>query len=747
MSHHLLQESEDRQHFLELLLESLLGSPFEVVGVQTPLEQMTSVLLVAQRDTGGETVQGSEDRCCYSHKEVLTPVRDDANVKVQNDSMYVKDLKGNVLKVDQEFGRYYVGLDEDMSVKGRLKDNLKFWRDIGTDEGTLEVIEHGYVIPFLELPPRCTFDNNKSAFEQKEFVSQEVGALLKKGLIKEVSELPYVVNPLSVSTNAKGKHRLILDLSFVNKFLRKDKVKFEKFSDAITYIKKDCFMVTFDFKSGYHHIDMASASTQFLGFLWEDHYYVFLVLPFGLSPAPFRFTKSVRPLVKYWRSKGWFVLVFLDDGFGIEFSYDKAVDLANDMFRDIVASGFVPNMPKSCWVPAQRREWLGLVFDSSEMIVDIPLDKLKSLLQFFIDFLSRSNEGQLVSFRSIARFVGKVISLSQALGPITQLKTRYIQHLLCREITSWDHGIKIDSSSVLDEINFWIGNLESLPRVSMVPFNTLVNKVVFSDASDTGSCAIQSGKTRSVAFRNWSYPESITSSTWRELETVNFGLQSLVHSIAGQRVARHTDNQNVVHIVSKGSSKPDLQKVAIEIYEFVIRNNILLHVEWVPREMNKDADSGSKNIDVDDWAISPDVFQLLNNKWGPYSIDRFASFENKKLDRFNSRWFQPGTENVNALSLSWEDENNWLVPPICLLSATIHHLVLSKAYGTLLVPKWPSAKFWPFLFPSSAPYNWIVKDIHSFPPGTKLFLPGKLNSVFAGGSINSVVLALKVDAR
>ena len=42
--------------------------------------------------------------------------------------------------------------------------------------------------------------------------------------------------------------------------------------------------------------------------------YRFVVLPFGLSSAPYVFTKMMRPLVRLWRSKGLKAVVYLDDG-------------------------------------------------------------------------------------------------------------------------------------------------------------------------------------------------------------------------------------------------------------------------------------------------------------------------------------------------------------------------------------------------------------------------------------------------
>ena len=45
--------------------------------------------------------------------------------------------------------------------------------------------------------------------------------------------------------------------------------------------------------------------------------YVFTVLPFGLSSAPYVFTKVLKPLEKYWRIQGLCIAIFWDDGWAI----------------------------------------------------------------------------------------------------------------------------------------------------------------------------------------------------------------------------------------------------------------------------------------------------------------------------------------------------------------------------------------------------------------------------------------------
>ena len=61
-------------------------------------------------------------------------------------------------------------------------------------------------------------------------------------------------------------------------------------------------------------MDIAVHHGKYLGFEWEQQFYVFTVLPFGLVSAPYVFTKLLRPMVRLWRSRGLISLMYLDDG-------------------------------------------------------------------------------------------------------------------------------------------------------------------------------------------------------------------------------------------------------------------------------------------------------------------------------------------------------------------------------------------------------------------------------------------------
>ena len=76
-------------------------------------------------------------------------------------------------------------------------------------------------------------------------------------------------------------------------------------------------MFKFDLKSGYYHISIWPEHYKYLGFHWDfgdmAEYYVFTVLPYGLSTTCYLF-KLMHPLVRYWRGRGLKAIVYLDDG-------------------------------------------------------------------------------------------------------------------------------------------------------------------------------------------------------------------------------------------------------------------------------------------------------------------------------------------------------------------------------------------------------------------------------------------------
>lgn len=131
-------------------------------------------------------------------------------------------------------------------------------------------------------------------------------------------------------------------------------------NDAVDFFKKDCYLYKFDLKSGYRHIDICRQQlTSYFSFSWNNIFFCFSVLHFGLTSAPYIFTKCLRHLVKYWRNSGIDIVLYLDDGLG--FGSDFQICLQNsDHVRDTLVKADLIIFEKSVLQPVQCLEWLGL---------------------------------------------------------------------------------------------------------------------------------------------------------------------------------------------------------------------------------------------------------------------------------------------------------------------------------------------------------------------------------------------------
>ena len=133
--------------------------------------------------------------------------------------------------------------------------------------------------------------------------------------------------------------------------------------------------------------------------------------------------------------------------------------------------------------------------------------------------------------------------------------------------------------------------------------------------------------------------EQTKSSTWRELTTLLYALKAFSKVLNTKTVICYIDSFAAVRIVGVGSPKTELQNIALDIFQFCLENFIQIKVVWIPRAFNSAADHLSKYTDLDDWTITPEIFEYLDRLWGPFSIDRFANGMKKTI---KSRDLIPG---------------------------------------------------------------------------------------------------------
>ena len=506
----------------------------------------------------------------------------------------------------------------------RLHSNLDFWKHVTQSQMILCIIQSGYIIPFYNFPPTAFLSNNRSALLEKEFVFAEIKALLDKHCVSKVSTPPTVINPLSVSHQREGKLRLILDLRHVNEYVMKQTLKLEDITQARQLFSVGDFMYTFDIKSAYHHIPIHDHCKQFLGFSWPCYdqiaYYVFNVLPFGLSSAVYMFTKITKALTKKWRSQGISILMYLDDVLGAAHNKEMARQQASQVRRDSLSAGFLLSEEKCDWELSQSRKWLGHIINLETGMLQVSQERVESLK------LSISHRFDSLHFKNgVAKAkLEKVSSLHHVLGSAGCLHTKYM-YFAIESCSSWFSLVQV-SPTLKKELNFWLSQISTL---NSNLWQLLENKCqvfdlyIWSDAFQVGHIFL--------SHENWSDEEQAQRTTWRELKAVNNLLLTFVENTKNQSVAWNTDNQNVPRIIASGSTKRDLHSLAIEIDDICKSNHIALQVTWIPRNQNEAADVMNKLIDKDDWSLDQGTFLWLDSIWGHFTIDRFTTHYNTNM--------------------------------------------------------------------------------------------------------------------
>ena len=125
---------------------------------------------------------------------------------------------------------------------------------------------------------------------------------------------PRVISPLKVVPKKGGKLRLILDLSWLNRYLIFPKFRYDSVKQIADLFEMGDYMFAWDAKDGYWHVDLHEDMWQYMCFEWEGQILYFAVMPFGLAPACWVFTKMMRVSINYMRMQGLKVLAYIDDG-------------------------------------------------------------------------------------------------------------------------------------------------------------------------------------------------------------------------------------------------------------------------------------------------------------------------------------------------------------------------------------------------------------------------------------------------
>jgi hypothetical protein len=221
----------------------------------------------------------------------------------------------------------------------------------------------------------------------------------------------------------------------------------------------------------------------------------------------------------------------------------------------------------------------------------------------------------------------------------------------------------------------------------------------------------------------WTATDRLQHNTWKELRAVRHAVESFLPQLKGRLVLLHEDNTAVVAALTKLTFRsPVIMTELRRMWYLLDTNDIHIRPRYIRSAANIWADSLSRELDTEDWQLNPRLFRHLQERWGPHTIDRFASMLNAQLPRFNARWRDPQCEDVDCLRLpdaAWHRENNYCNSPWSALPALAAKLAQSQAATTVIAPYWPDKTWYHAL-------SRLATSTLHFPAARDLFFPGRL---------------------
>uniref|UniRef100_A0A1X7TB14 Reverse transcriptase domain-containing protein n=1 Tax=Amphimedon queenslandica TaxID=400682 RepID=A0A1X7TB14_AMPQE len=140
-------------------------------------------------------------------------------------------------------------------------------------------------------------------------------------------------------------------------------------------------MTKLDLKDAYFTIPIQSSIRQALRFSIQDPLYQFTCLPFGLSCAPWFFTKTLNPAITLLNELGVRLVAYIDDILTLAETEEMARNHTEGLTYLLENLRFIIDSEKTVTTPTQEIEFLGMVVDSRTMELKLPGHKIRKLRQ------------------------------------------------------------------------------------------------------------------------------------------------------------------------------------------------------------------------------------------------------------------------------------------------------------------------------------------------------------------------------
>ena len=159
-----------------------------------------------------------------------------------------------------------------------------------------------------------------------------------------------------------------MNLKRLNEAVECKKFKLEAISAILLSVRPGMFMAKLDLKDAYYSASICKNHQSL--FQYQTFLFKFTTLPNGYAEGPRKFTKLMKPPLKFLRKiEKILVAGYFDELITVNSTHSSCSDCISKITLLLSKIGFVIHQEKSTFNPCQEIENLGFLISSIEMIV------------------------------------------------------------------------------------------------------------------------------------------------------------------------------------------------------------------------------------------------------------------------------------------------------------------------------------------------------------------------------------------
>ena len=381
---------------------------------------------------------------------------------------------------------------------------------------------------------------------------------------------------------------------------------FDRVLDMVASLEKNALLAKMDVLSAFRLLIIHPDDFELFGFKFKDRFFFDKCLPMGCSASCALFEKFSTFLEWAVRtsSRKEEIEHYLDDFLLAGRVGTKDCEFLMSSFRQVCSELGVPLAEDKTVGPTPKLVFLGLEIDTILMVLRIPQNKLEQVKSKLLHIKGK----QKVTLKHLQQLVGLLNFCAKAIPSVRAFNRRFCD-AMCG-VKKQSHHIRV-SVEMKEDINMWLYFLDRFNGTCYFDKKIwLTNKQLnlYTDSAGKPNCGAGVFYSGHWVFfpwpELWQTEEIMRDITFLELVPIVLALHLFKNELSLKMIMFHTDNQALVTIVNKKSSK---SKRVMQLIR-----PLVLHTMWWGMQVKACHISGRSNCIAD--AISRQQWDRLRKE-------------------------------------------------------------------------------------------------------------------------------------